>query len=174
MKKGAYEPDSYPNPGRCSSWISGHERWSRVVTALSLFWGQLEAKAFQEEYDFDSFSDLSAPRYDPIHNVRFIAGVQSLFEFYWSCAACGRTDEEMEGSFKRGRVGGPCHCNGRYQTESCKYNSRRYDCTFYNSIDAGYTRCRSWDSKQMGRRNSFQGMSDVLRAFNRSQCTFCS
>jgi len=50
MKKGAYEPDNYPNP------------------ALSLFWGQLEAKAFQEEYDFDSFSDLSAPRYDPIHN----------------------------------------------------------------------------------------------------------
>ncbi|KIJ51081.1 hypothetical protein M422DRAFT_158695 [Sphaerobolus stellatus SS14] len=49
MKNGSYQPDSYPNP------------------ALALFWGQLEAKAFQKEYDSDSFNDLSAPRYDPIH-----------------------------------------------------------------------------------------------------------
>ncbi|KAF8573937.1 SPOC domain-like protein [Ramaria rubella] len=49
MKNGTYQPDSYPNP------------------ALSLFWGQLEARAFQEEYDFGSFNDLSAPRYDSMH-----------------------------------------------------------------------------------------------------------
>jgi len=49
MKNGAYQPDSYPNP------------------ALALFWSQLEAKAFQEEYDFGTFSDLSAPRYDSVH-----------------------------------------------------------------------------------------------------------
>ncbi|KAF8520514.1 Ku DNA-binding complex Ku70 subunit [Gautieria morchelliformis] len=49
LKNGAYQPDSYPNP------------------ALALFWGQLEARAFQEEYDAGSFGDMSMPRYDPMH-----------------------------------------------------------------------------------------------------------
>lgn len=38
--------------------------------ALALFWGQLEAKAFQEEYDVNSFNDLTAPQWDSIHKVR--------------------------------------------------------------------------------------------------------
>jgi hypothetical protein len=45
---------------------------SWAAAALALFWGQLEARAFQEEYDAASFEDLSMPRYDSMHKVRGI------------------------------------------------------------------------------------------------------
>ncbi|TFK50167.1 ku70-like protein [Heliocybe sulcata] len=46
---GAYPPDSYPNP------------------ALAYHNAQLEASAFREEYDPESFEDLTIPKYDLIH-----------------------------------------------------------------------------------------------------------
>lgn len=47
--KGGYTPDSYPNP------------------ALEFHNAQLQASAFREEFDPESFEDLSLPKYDMIH-----------------------------------------------------------------------------------------------------------
>lgn len=49
-----------------------------LCVALALFWGQLEARAFQEEYDVEAFDDLSCPRYDSIHNVSGVLRVEGL------------------------------------------------------------------------------------------------
>ncbi|KAJ7265502.1 ku70-like protein [Mycena haematopus] len=49
VKNGAYPPDSYPNP------------------ALAYHNAQLQATAFGEEFDVDSFEDLTAPKVDMIH-----------------------------------------------------------------------------------------------------------
>ncbi|ETW82733.1 hypothetical protein HETIRDRAFT_157084 [Heterobasidion irregulare TC 32-1] len=49
IKNGTYMPDSYPNP------------------ALAFHNEQLEATAFREEYEADSFEDVTAPNYDTIH-----------------------------------------------------------------------------------------------------------
>ncbi|KAJ7771072.1 SPOC like C-terminal domain-containing protein [Mycena maculata] len=49
VKNGAYPPDSYPNP------------------ALAFHNAQLQATAFGEEFDIDSFEDLTAPKVDMIH-----------------------------------------------------------------------------------------------------------
>ncbi|KAF5379661.1 hypothetical protein D9615_005809 [Tricholomella constricta] len=49
VKNGAYPPDSYPNP------------------ALAYHNAQLEASAFREQYDPDSFEDLTLPKYEMIH-----------------------------------------------------------------------------------------------------------
>ncbi|KAF7335370.1 hypothetical protein MSAN_02347900 [Mycena sanguinolenta] len=51
VKNGAYPPDSYPNP------------------ALAYHNAQLQATAFGEEFDVDSFEDLTAPKVDMIHKV---------------------------------------------------------------------------------------------------------
>ncbi|KAF5327610.1 hypothetical protein D9619_005038 [Psilocybe cf. subviscida] len=49
VKNGSYPPDSYPNP------------------TLAFFHDQLEATAFREEYDPDSFEDLTLPPVKQIH-----------------------------------------------------------------------------------------------------------
>ncbi|KAG6865389.1 hypothetical protein C0991_002970 [Blastosporella zonata] len=49
VKNGAYPPDSYPNP------------------ALAYHNAQLEASAFREQYDPDSFEDLTLPKHEMIH-----------------------------------------------------------------------------------------------------------
>ncbi|PFH46457.1 hypothetical protein AMATHDRAFT_77665 [Amanita thiersii Skay4041] len=49
IKNGAYPPDSYPNP------------------ALAFHNEQLQASAFREEYDPDSFEDLTLPKYGQLH-----------------------------------------------------------------------------------------------------------
>ncbi|KDQ58968.1 hypothetical protein JAAARDRAFT_33696 [Jaapia argillacea MUCL 33604] len=49
VKNGAYPPDSYPNP------------------ALAYHNAQLEASAFREEYDPESFEDMTLPKVDMIH-----------------------------------------------------------------------------------------------------------
>lgn len=49
VKTGTYPPDSYPNP------------------ALEFHNDQLQANAFREEYDPDSFEDVTLPKYDTIH-----------------------------------------------------------------------------------------------------------
>ncbi|KAJ7129186.1 SPOC like C-terminal domain-containing protein [Mycena epipterygia] len=49
VKNGAYPPDSYPNP------------------ALAFHNAQLQATAFGEEFDPDSFEDLTEPKFDVIH-----------------------------------------------------------------------------------------------------------
>ncbi|KIJ62975.1 hypothetical protein HYDPIDRAFT_114120 [Hydnomerulius pinastri MD-312] len=49
VKNGAYPPDSYPNP------------------ALAYHNAQLQASAFREEFDAESFEDLTRPKYDMIH-----------------------------------------------------------------------------------------------------------
>jgi len=49
VKNGAYPPDSYPNP------------------ALAYHNAQLEASAFREQYDPDSFEDLTEPKTEMIH-----------------------------------------------------------------------------------------------------------
>ncbi|KAG6820162.1 hypothetical protein H0H93_004599 [Arthromyces matolae] len=49
VKNGAYPPDSYPNP------------------ALAFHNAQLEASAFREEFDAESFEDLTLPKYEMIH-----------------------------------------------------------------------------------------------------------
>ncbi|KAI0064929.1 Ku DNA-binding complex, Ku70 subunit [Artomyces pyxidatus] len=49
LKNGTYPPDSYPNP------------------ALAFHNAQLEASAFREEYDTESFEDLTLPKYNHIH-----------------------------------------------------------------------------------------------------------
>ncbi|OBZ72522.1 ATP-dependent DNA helicase II subunit 1 [Grifola frondosa] len=51
VKNGSYPPDSYPNP------------------ALAYHNAQLEASAFREEFDPESFEDLTEPKYDMIHKV---------------------------------------------------------------------------------------------------------
>ncbi|TFK34525.1 SPOC like C-terminal domain-containing protein [Crucibulum laeve] len=49
VKNGTYPPDSYPNP------------------ALAYHNAQLQASAFREQYDPDSFEDLTEPKYEMIH-----------------------------------------------------------------------------------------------------------
>ncbi|TDL25552.1 Ku DNA-binding complex, Ku70 subunit [Rickenella mellea] len=49
IKNGSYPPDGNPNP------------------ALAFHYAQLEASAFREEYDPESFDDLTEPKYDMIH-----------------------------------------------------------------------------------------------------------
>ncbi|TFK63151.1 Ku DNA-binding complex, Ku70 subunit [Pluteus cervinus] len=49
VKNGAYPPDSYPNP------------------ALAFHNAQLQASAFREEYDPESFDDLTEPKYEMIY-----------------------------------------------------------------------------------------------------------
>ncbi|KAF8224427.1 Ku DNA-binding complex, Ku70 subunit [Tricholoma matsutake] len=49
VKNGAYPPDSYPNP------------------ALAYHNAQLQASAFREQYDPDSFEDLTEPKVEMIH-----------------------------------------------------------------------------------------------------------
>lgn len=49
LKNGTYPPDSYPNP------------------SLAYHNAQLQAVAFREEFDGESFEDLTRPKYDIIH-----------------------------------------------------------------------------------------------------------
>ncbi|KAH9481902.1 ATP-dependent DNA helicase II subunit 1 [Psilocybe cubensis] len=49
MKKGTYDPDSFPNP------------------ALAYHNEQLQATAFEEDYDPDSFEDLTVPKFEAMH-----------------------------------------------------------------------------------------------------------
>ncbi|EMD33370.1 hypothetical protein CERSUDRAFT_108161 [Gelatoporia subvermispora B] len=49
VRQGGYPPDTYPNP------------------SLAYHNAQLEAAAFREEFDAESFEDLSKPKYDMIH-----------------------------------------------------------------------------------------------------------
>ncbi|KAL0576791.1 ATP-dependent DNA helicase II subunit 1 [Marasmius crinis-equi] len=49
LKNGSYPPDSYPNP------------------ALAFHNAQLQASAFNEQYDPESFEDLTIPKYEMVH-----------------------------------------------------------------------------------------------------------
>ncbi|EIW83647.1 Ku DNA-binding complex, Ku70 subunit [Coniophora puteana RWD-64-598 SS2] len=49
VKNGAYPPDTYPNP------------------ALAFHNAQLQASAFREEFDPESFEDVTLPKYDMMH-----------------------------------------------------------------------------------------------------------
>ena len=44
-------------------------------TALAFHNAQLEASAFREEFDPENFEDLTLPKYDAIHKVRFPRGI---------------------------------------------------------------------------------------------------
>ena len=72
IKNGTYMPDSYPNPGASGyvaiSWVVVD--FAVDVAALAFHNEQLEATAFREEYEADSFEDVTAPNYDTIHKVR--------------------------------------------------------------------------------------------------------
>ena len=73
-----------------------------MSAALTLFWGQLEAKAFQEEYDVESFEDLSLPRYDSIHSVSGLRHVVLGTLRPLLCAARGKIDGALEGRVEPG------------------------------------------------------------------------
>ncbi|KAG6334752.1 hypothetical protein ID866_4341 [Astraeus odoratus] len=68
IKNGIYAPDSYPNPGEFNS-------PDDILTVLECFNFealayhnvQLQASAFREEFDAESFEDLTRPKYDMIH-----------------------------------------------------------------------------------------------------------
>lgn len=72
VKNGTYPPDSYPNPGKTevvksrlivSTYAFG------FIAALAYHNAQLEAAAFREEYDPDTFVDLTEPNTKAIHRV---------------------------------------------------------------------------------------------------------
>ena len=77
VKNGTYPPDSYPNPGKiglfsCCSTISRY-------TALAFHNEQLQASAFREQYDPESFEDLTEPKVEMIHKA-------SIFKIlFYSC-----------------------------------------------------------------------------------------
>ncbi|KAF4596792.1 ATP-dependent DNA helicase II subunit 1 [Pleurotus pulmonarius] len=65
VKNGAYPPDSYPNP------------------ALAYHNAQLQASAFREEFDAESFEDLTEPKVDVMHRRAgklLVAWKQALLE----------------------------------------------------------------------------------------------
>jgi hypothetical protein len=105
LKNGSYEPDSYPNPGTS---VNGCDGWSmklrqcifwRACAALAMFWAQLEAKAFQEEFDVATFEDVGEPQWDKIHKVRMCSGRCSLGGRLTTRrlgSACGRVDAGVE------------------------------------------------------------------------------
>jgi len=69
VKNGTYPPDSYPNPGESTA-IWSQERFLSMRVALAFHNAQLEASAFSEEFDPESFEDLTLPKVDMIHKVR--------------------------------------------------------------------------------------------------------
>lgn len=77
MKNGTYNPDSFPNPCECalrsSLPISNVTLLNLVLLSIALAFhnAQLEASAFREEYDPETFEDKTEPVHDRIHQVRF-------------------------------------------------------------------------------------------------------
>jgi ATP-dependent DNA helicase 2 subunit 1 len=70
VKNGAYPPDSYPNPGMQSiSLLEKDICWLRRDAVLAFHNAQLEATAFREEFDPESFEDVTLPKIDAIHKV---------------------------------------------------------------------------------------------------------
>ena len=67
LKEGGYSPDSFPNPGE-SSQIQ-RMRAQSCLTALAYHNAQLQASAFHEDYDPETFEDLTEPKVDMIHKV---------------------------------------------------------------------------------------------------------
>ena len=68
-KESGYPPDSYPNPG---IWYLHPLQTVHEVTnypALAFHNAQLEASAFREEFDEETFEDLTVPKIDMIHKV---------------------------------------------------------------------------------------------------------
>ena len=68
VKNGTYPPDSYPNPGRIGFFLSCCSTIS-WYTALAFHNEQLQASAFREEYDPESFEDLTEPKVEMIHKA---------------------------------------------------------------------------------------------------------
>ena len=73
VKNGTYPPDSYPNPGKivffsCYSTISWY-------IALAFHNEQLQASAFREQYDPESFEDLTEPKLEMIHKASLFGNI---------------------------------------------------------------------------------------------------
>ena len=84
VKNGTYPPDSYPNPGELPTSVAPLPSFYRPpldygrrshapFLALAYHNAQLEASAFREEFDPESFEDLTEPKYDMIHRVRTVS-----------------------------------------------------------------------------------------------------
>lgn len=74
VKNGTYPPDSYPNPGRSplapTCVLDSVPTLICCTIALAYHNAQLEASAFRDEFDPDSFEDLTLPKYGMIQKVR--------------------------------------------------------------------------------------------------------
>jgi len=84
VKHGAYPPDSYPNP------------------ALAFHNEQLQASAFREQYDPESFQDLTLPKYDMISKR---AG-KLFMEWKEALMSEGTVDVSAIGSKRKAEEGG--------------------------------------------------------------------
>ncbi len=71
--KNGYPPDSYPNPGTSplapTSFLDSVPTLTYCTVAMAYHNAQLEASAFRDEFDPDSFEDLTLPKYGMMHKV---------------------------------------------------------------------------------------------------------
>jgi ATP-dependent DNA helicase 2 subunit 1 len=77
-KDSGYPVDSNPNPGN----ISFHPFilciLNHIILALAYHNLQLEAAAFREEFDPETFEDLTLPNYNAMHKVGVIMGISGI------------------------------------------------------------------------------------------------
>lgn len=67
-----------------------------VCLALAYHNAQLQASAFREEFDVDSFEDLTEPNIEMIHKVCAVSVRHDLCYLTRSYLARGEPDEEVE------------------------------------------------------------------------------
>ena len=103
VKNGAYPPDSYPNPGKRLLFMgfpigeAGHIGLTSWYIALAYHNAQLQASAFREQYDPDSFEDLTEPKVGSMHKVCFLLSLMlrpgTRTSVFFVCCAIHREQE---------------------------------------------------------------------------------
>ena len=77
-KDSGYPVDSNPNPGSVSFYVLPLMSLKPYNSALAYHNLQLEAAAFREEFNSESFEDLTLPNYKAMHKVELIIDISGI------------------------------------------------------------------------------------------------
>jgi hypothetical protein len=113
---------------------AGHIGLTPWYIALAYHNAQLQASAFREQFDPDSFEDLTEPKVGSMHKVCFSIHscrdlVQGLpcFSYVVLFIESRKFDEGMENCHCRGRLGElRCTRDHRFETQGGELSPRRY------------------------------------------------
>lgn len=77
-KDSGYPADSNPNPGIVCFYLSLLFTLNYTILALAYHNLQLETAAFREEFDSETFEDLTLPNYKAMHKVELVMQSSSI------------------------------------------------------------------------------------------------